>query len=216
MTSRCWKASCLGQALSSWVYTCMQGSSCGAGLSSLCWGSCGHPVCDSGPAPALSHRLSAHKLSEQIMCPPRAHLLVELHLRWLHFVYSKTTLQSESECLKCGAIRSFISDPHSWSKMLIQSQAECGVIVLVLIQAANWCFALLISDWLVGWFVSSFPAESKGQNNPVFKDYLPGSSDLPEENKPVEPTSLWKQASHTHNLPPGLEYLNQVLNLSKC
>lgn len=63
---------------------------------------------------------------------------------------------------------------------------------------------------------SSFPAESQGQTNSVFKDYLPGSSDLPEQNKPVEPTSLWKQTPHTHNLPPGLEYLNQVLNLSKC
>lgn len=103
-----------------------------------------------------------------------------------------------------------------WDKILIQSQAECDVIVLVLIQAANCCFALFISDWLVCLFASSFPAESKGQNNPVFKDYLPGSSDLPEENKPVEPTSLWKQTSHTHSLPPGLEYLNQVLNLSKC
>ncbi|XP_009888731.1 PREDICTED: phospholipid scramblase family member 5 [Charadrius vociferus] len=52
--------------------------------------------------------------------------------------------------------------------------------------------------------------ESQGQTNSVFKDYLPGSSDLPEQNKPVEPTSLWKQTSHTHNLPPGLEYLNQL------
>ncbi|XP_009999982.1 PREDICTED: phospholipid scramblase family member 5-like [Chaetura pelagica] len=32
----------------------------------------------------------------------------------------------------------------------------------------------------------------------------------PLKNKPVEPKSLWKQTSHTHNLPPGLEYLNQL------
>ncbi|XP_042676816.1 phospholipid scramblase family member 5-like [Centrocercus urophasianus] len=52
--------------------------------------------------------------------------------------------------------------------------------------------------------------ESEGQTNPVFKDYLPGSSDLPEQDKPAEPAGPWKQASHTHNLPPGLEYLNQL------
>ncbi|XP_066049921.1 phospholipid scramblase family member 5-like isoform X1 [Chamaea fasciata] len=51
--------------------------------------------------------------------------------------------------------------------------------------------------------------ESQGQTNSIFKDYLPGSSDVPQQNTPVEP-SLWKQTSHTHNLPPGLEYLNQL------
>jgi len=59
-----------------------------------------------------------------------------------------------------------------------------------------------------------FPAESQGQTNPVFKDYLPGSSDLPEQDKPAEPAGPWKQASHMHNLPPGLAYLPQVQNLS--
>lgn len=59
-----------------------------------------------------------------------------------------------------------------------------------------------------------FSADSQEQTNPIFKDYLPGSADIPQENKPVEP-SLWKQTSHTHNLPPGLEYLNQVLNLAE-
>ncbi|XP_056354825.1 phospholipid scramblase family member 5-like [Oenanthe melanoleuca] len=52
--------------------------------------------------------------------------------------------------------------------------------------------------------------ESQRQTNPIFRDYLPGSSDIPQQNTPVEPTSLWKQASHTHSLPPGLEYLNQL------
>ncbi|KAM9541955.1 phospholipid scramblase family member 5-like isoform 2-T2 [Guaruba guarouba] len=52
--------------------------------------------------------------------------------------------------------------------------------------------------------------EFQGQTNTIFKDYLPGSSDLSGQNKPVEPTSLWKQTSHPHNLPPGLEYLNQL------
>ncbi|XP_054495306.2 phospholipid scramblase family member 5 [Agelaius phoeniceus] len=52
--------------------------------------------------------------------------------------------------------------------------------------------------------------ESQGQTKLIFKDYLPGSSDTPQQNTSVEPTSLWKQASHTHNLPPGLEYLNQL------
>ncbi|XP_064241848.1 phospholipid scramblase family member 5-like isoform X1 [Passer domesticus] len=55
-------------------------------------------------------------------------------------------------------------------------------------------------------------AESQGQTKLIFKDYLPGSSDIPQQNMPVEPTSLWKQTSHTHNLPPGLEYLNQQLD----
>lgn len=97
--------------------------------------------------------------------------------------------------------------------MLIEWQAECDIFVPVLIQAVSCCLALLISDIF---FSPPFPAESQGQTNPIFKDYLPGSSDLPEQNKPVEPTSLWKQTSHAHNLPPGLEYLSQVLNLSKC
>ncbi|OXB63998.1 hypothetical protein ASZ78_014762 [Callipepla squamata] len=52
--------------------------------------------------------------------------------------------------------------------------------------------------------------EFQGQTNPVFKDYLPGSSDLPEQDKPAETAGPWKQTSHTHNLPPGLEYLNQL------
>ncbi|TRZ26009.1 hypothetical protein HGM15179_001132, partial [Zosterops borbonicus] len=56
--------------------------------------------------------------------------------------------------------------------------------------------------------------ESQGQTNSIFKDFLPGSSEVPQQNTPVEP-SLWKQTSHTHNLPPGLEYLNQVLSFSE-
>ncbi|XP_009067889.1 PREDICTED: phospholipid scramblase family member 5 [Acanthisitta chloris] len=51
---------------------------------------------------------------------------------------------------------------------------------------------------------------SHGQTYPIFQDYLPGSSDFPEQNKPVEPKSLWKQIPHVHDLPPGLEYLNQM------
>ncbi|XP_010138415.1 PREDICTED: phospholipid scramblase family member 5 [Buceros rhinoceros silvestris] len=52
--------------------------------------------------------------------------------------------------------------------------------------------------------------ESQAQTNPIFKDHLPGSSELPEQNMPVESARLWKQTSHAHNLPPGLEYLNQL------
>lgn len=70
-------------------------------------------------------------------------------------------------------------------------------------------------SWNFWVFLFFFSAESQEQTNPIFKDYLPGSADVPQENKPVEP-SLWKQTSHTQNLPPGLEYLNQVLSISEC
>ncbi|XP_064008737.1 phospholipid scramblase family member 5-like isoform X4 [Pogoniulus pusillus] len=52
--------------------------------------------------------------------------------------------------------------------------------------------------------------EYQPQANRFFKDYPLASSDLHEKNKSIEPASLWKQTSYTHNLPPGLEYLNKL------
>ncbi|XP_019359087.1 PREDICTED: phospholipid scramblase family member 5-like isoform X1 [Gavialis gangeticus] len=52
--------------------------------------------------------------------------------------------------------------------------------------------------------------DPQGHPNKIIQDYLPGSSDLPDQNKSIVPTSAWKQASPPHDLPPGLEYLNQL------
>ncbi|KYO33928.1 phospholipid scramblase family member 5 isoform B [Alligator mississippiensis] len=52
--------------------------------------------------------------------------------------------------------------------------------------------------------------DPQGHPNKIIQDYLPGSSDHPDQNKSIVPTSAWKQASPPHDLPPGLEYLNQL------
>lgn len=118
--------------------------------------------------------------------------------------------QLYNQCSMCWTIRRFLLGPDLkyW-----YSHIQNDVVVPALIQEAPNCSLVLIFMHFFSFF---FPAESQGQTKLIFKDYLPGSSDTPQQNTPVEPTRLWNQASHTHNLPPGLEYLNQVLNLSDC
>lgn len=136
------------------------------------------------------------------------------HICWFNFICSDSSLHilrelyNQSACCVGQSGDSFwvlTPDLKYW-----YSHMQNDVNIPDLIQEASCSLVLMFLG-----FSLFFSAESQGQTNSIFKDYLPGSSDVPQQNTPVEP-SLWKQTSHTHNLPPGLEYLNQVLNLSEC
>lgn len=150
-------------------------------------------------------------------CQSRSGALQD-HISWFSFICSDSSLHILRQLYNQCAPRVGPSGDSFWvlTPDLNQSTDTVTCRTMLLFQLWSKKLAALLSWYFWGFFLFFSSAESQGQTKPIFKDYLPGSSDIPQQNMPVEPVSLWKQTSHTHNLPPGLEYLNQVLNLSEC